>query len=151
MTELRKTRRVQPPLEVSHLGSPFKIICMRHQRSRSTYDYLDSSTCGSRHHPHLVSSTKNRERSPRNSLRNGDAISPYQRRGRSDHLWVHHSVLNVESHIRTPRNCSRRFLINFRVLRSAHQVQQSGYNSIWTDSFGISSKLQRSHSQLTSL
>ena len=150
MTEFRKTRRVQSLLEASYLGSPFKIICMRHQRSRSTYDYLDSSTFGSRHHPHLVSSTKNRERSPRNSLRNGDALSPYQRRGRSDHLWVHHSVLNIEDRIRTTWNRSEHFLSDFRILRSARLVQKIGCNSFWADSWRVSSKMQRSLSQLTS-
>ena len=61
-----------------------------------------SSTRGSRHHPCLVLSKKNRKRSSRNSIRNGDALSPYQRRGRSHHMWIHHSVLNVENSIRTP-------------------------------------------------
>ena len=109
MTEFRKTRRDKLLLRVSYLDSPLKIICRKHQRSRSTYDYLDSSTC-------LVLSKKNRKRSSRNSIRNGDALSPYQRRGRSHHLWIHHSILNVENSIRTPWNHSRRFLVTFEYL-----------------------------------
>ena len=151
MTEFRKTSWIKLLLQVSYMGSPFQIICMRHQRSRSTYDYLGSSSCGSRNHPRLVSSTKNWKRSSRNSLRNDDALSPYQRRGRSHHLWVHHSVLNIEDRIRTTLNRSEHFLSDFRILRSARLVQKIGCNSFWADSWRVSSKMQRSLSQLTSL